>query len=198
MYLINRIWLKIMKTWWQITVPFRLRSVGVKLGKNIRFYGMPIASMVRGSCIQIGDRVVLCSDSRFTDLGINHPVVLRTLNESAEIMIGADCGISGGSICAAKHVKLGNECLLGADVTISDTDFHPVKWENRRFSKNDNDIQSAPIHINDNVFIGKGAVILKGVTIGRNSVIGAGSIVIKDVPPNSISVGNPARLIKIL
>ena len=118
MQLTSRIWLRMLKEWWQLIVPMRMRAQGVELGVGVRFYGIPIVGRVKDSRIRIGDRVVLCSDSRFTALGVNHPVVLRTLCPDAEIIIGNDCGISGGSICAAIRVELGNECLLGANVTI--------------------------------------------------------------------------------
>lgn len=196
MQLISRIWLKILKEWWQLTVPMRLRAQGVELGKGVRFYGMPVVGMAKGSRICIGDRVVLCSDSRFTALGVNHHVVLRTLHPGAEILIGNDCGISGGSICAAVRVELGNECLLGANVTIADTDFHAIKPDGRRFNKNSQAIGAASVKIEDNVFIGTGAVVLKGVCVGRNSVIGAGSIATKDIPSDVIVAGNPAKILK--
>lgn len=195
MQLITRVWSKILKTWWQITVPIRLRALGVELGKNVRFYGMPIVSMAEKSRIYIGDRATLCSDSRFTALGVNHPVVLRTLRPHAEILIGEDTGISGGSICAALNVKMGRECLLGANVTIADTDFHAIKSEGRRFNSNQQDIKSAPVIIEDNVFIGTGAIVLKGVSIGCNSVIGAMAVVSKNVCANAIAAGMPAKSI---
>lgn len=198
MQLITRIWLKILEIWWQITVPMRLRALGVELGKDVRFYGMPIVSMADKSHIYIGDRATLCSDSRFTALGVNHPVVLRTLQPHAEILIGADTGISGGSICAALSVKLGKECLLGANVTIADTDFHSINPEGRRFNNNQQDIKSAPVNIKDNVFIGAGAFILKRVCVGQNSVIGAGAVVTSSIMHGYIAAGNSAKQIKSL
>lgn len=187
-----------MKEWWRLVVPFRVRLQGVELGENVRFYGMPIISMVNGSHIRIGDRVVLCSDSRFTALGVNHSVVLRTLSSNAQIVIGSDCGISGGAICASINVELGSECLLGANVTITDTDFHSINPERRRFNNDSQAILSTPVKIQNNVFIGNGSVILKGVTVGENSVVGAFSVVTKNIPSNSISAGNPAKLIRSL
>lgn len=179
-------------------MPMRLRAQGVELGAGVWFYGMPIVGLAKGSLIRIGDRVVLCSDSRFTALGVNHPVVLRTLCPDAQIIIGNDCGISGGSICAALRVELGNECLLGANVTIADTDFHAIKPDGRRFNNNPQMICSAPVKIEDNVFIGAGAVVLKGVRVGRNSVIGAGAVVARDVPLDVVVAGNPAKILKEL
>lgn len=147
MQLIVRIWLKILKEGWQLTVPMRLRAQGVELGVGVRFDGMPIVAMAKGTRIRIGDRVALYSDSRFTALGVNHPVALRTLRPDAEIIIGNDCGISGGSICAAIRVELGNECLLGANVTIADTDLHANKPAGRRFNNNPQGIGAAPVII---------------------------------------------------
>lgn len=198
MKLIARIWLKILKEWWGLTVPVRLRGQGVELGSGVRFYGMPIVRMAKDSRIYIGDRTVLCSDSRFTALGVNHPVVLGTLYPGAEIVIGHDCGMSGGTICSAMHVELGNECLVGANVTITDTNFHALAPQGRRHNNTEADIAVAPVIIDNNVFIGTGSIILKGVEIGENSVIGAGSVVTKSVPANMIAAGNPALPIRNL
>jgi acetyltransferase-like isoleucine patch superfamily enzyme len=198
MQLFTRIWLKILQIWWQITVPIRLQILGVELGRDVRFYGMPIVSLAKKSRIYIGDSVTLCSDSRFTALGVNHPVVLRTLQPQAEILIGSDTGISGGSICAALSVKLGRECLIGANVSIMDTNFHALKPEKRRFNKNPNDIATAAVVIEDNVFIGTGTIVMKGVHIEHNSVVGACSLVTKNVSQNTIVGGNPAKFLSIL
>lgn len=196
MRLIHRVWYRVLKTWWQATVPMRLRATGVEIGAQCRFYGMPIVGMEQNSRIVLGDRVVLCSDSRFTALGVNHPVVLRTLRPGAKISIGSDSGMSGGAICAAVQVELGIQCLIGANVTIADTDFHTIKPTGRTTNNDATDIGSAPIRIDDNVFIGTGSIILKGVHIGTNSVIGAMSVVSRNVKQNSISAGIPATLLR--
>jgi acetyltransferase-like isoleucine patch superfamily enzyme len=169
---------------------------GVTASARVIFYGLPIVSMCKGSTIIIGDNCVMCSLSEATDLGVNHPIMLRTLRPQAAIVIGDHTGMSGGAICAAVRVEIGKECLLGANVVISDTDFHPLLPVGRRYNNNPNDIAASPVVIEDNVFIGTGAIILKGVRIGKNSVIGAGAVVTKSIPENSIAAGNPARVIK--
>jgi len=188
----------VLKRWWQLRGRLALQAIGVEGAAGVRFYGMPEVSLAEGSSIVLGERVVLCSHSHFTALGVARPVVLRTLRPGAYIKIGADVGLSGGVICAATSVEIGNQCLLGADVQIIDTDFHPINPLNRRFENRPEFIDSASIVIEDNVFLGAGVRVLKGVTIGRNSVIGAGSLVTHNVPPDVIAAGVPARIIRSL
>lgn len=183
---------------WQLRGRAALHALGVKGAHGVTYYGMPVVSRVAGSSIELGPRVVLCSHPSFTALGVARPVVLRTLNASASICIGADVGISGGVICAAMSVRVGDRCLLGADVQITDTDFHALAPANRRFEKRPESIASAPVVIEDNVFLGAGVRVLKGVRIGRNSVVGAGSVVTRDIPSDVIAAGVPARVIRQL
>lgn len=173
---------------------YRLSFKKVSFGQNITFYGKPIITMVSNSDISIGDNVVLCSNAKDTALGTGHPIILRTLSANASLIIGSDTGISGATICAATSVKIGKGCLLGANVTIMDTDFHAIKSLNRRYDQEN--ISTSSIEIKDNVFIGYNSIILKGVTIGKNSVIAAGSVVVNDIPENVIVGGNPAKIIK--
>lgn len=196
--LVQRLWYRVKRTWWRLAVMPGLRAAGVEMGENVQIQGRPIVSLAANSRIRIGARCVLCSDSQSNALGINHPVVLRTLRPGAEIVIGEDTGMSGGAICAAGSIRIGAGCLIGANVTVADTDFHALKPANRRYNKNPDEIAVAPIVIEDNVFIGADTFVLKGVTIGKNSVIGAGSVVTRDVPANTIAAGNPAKVIKFI
>lgn len=180
--------------YWRISVPKILKEQGLVF-QNCRFYGLPIIEKHEKSVIELSPNVVLCSVSTHTALGVNHPVILRTLREDAQIRVGENSGLSGTSICAMKSVSIGRNCLIGANVTIADTNFHSLKIENRRFNNNSEEIDSFPIVIEDNVFIGTGCLILKGVTIGENSVVGAGSVVTRSIPANKIAAGNPARII---
>jgi acetyltransferase-like isoleucine patch superfamily enzyme len=100
---------------------------------------------------------------------------LCTWSKGAKIEIGNDVGISGGSIVANKSIEIGDGTLIGANTTIIDTDFHPIKSNNRRYDKKG--IASKPIKIGKNVFIGMNCIVLKGSTISDNSVIPAGTIV---------------------
>lgn len=182
--------------WWRFVLPKVVTLMGVQVGHGVRFYGMPILTMEENSKISIGNNSIVCSVSEMTALGVHHPVVLRTLRPSAKIIIGNCTGISGGAICAADSIEIGSRCLIGANVTISDTDFHTINPIGRHDDSNLQGVAVSPIFIEDDVFIGAGVTILKGVRVGRNSVVGAGSVVTKDIPPNSIVAGNPAKVLR--
>ncbi|WP_144710132.1 DapH/DapD/GlmU-related protein [Curtobacterium pusillum] len=170
----------------------------LEMSSSVSFAGKPILTTVPESRIRLGPRARLVSTSRSTDLGVNHPVVLRTLVSGARILIGRDVGISGGSICAASLVQIGDGVLIGANVTIADTDFHPVDSSARRYAPLPPPREGDAVVIGDNVFIGTAAVILKGSRIGSNSVVGAGAIVKGHFASGSVIAGNPARSIKSL
>jgi len=175
-----------------------LRLCGVAFGKELSLAGLPIISKFPGSTISIGSRVVLCSSSIATALGVNHPAILRTLTKNATIEIGDDVGMSGGSICAGRHVAIGARSMLGANVMIADTDFHDFSQTERRYAGVPKDNLFMPTLIDENVFLGANTIVLKGVKIGKNSVIGAGSVVTRDIPENVIAAGNPCKIIKEL
>ena len=193
MQLISRLPMFVWARWYQLIGRLYLWSSGIEAGVKPTLFGLPIVSRAKSSSIVVGDRAVLCSDSRFTALGVNHPVILRTLRRGSQIRLGNDVGLSGTVICAAQRVEIGNSTLIGANVTITDTDFHPIDPAGRRYCNDDSKIRCAPVRLEDNVFVGAGSTILKGVTIGRNSVIGAGSVVTRSIPPNVVAAGNPCR-----
>ena len=161
-----------------------------------KIYGLPIISFITNKKIKIGKNLVLISTSYFSDPGINHPVIIRTLNQDAELIIGDNVGISGGRICCANKVIIGNNVMFGANTFVTDTDFHPIDPLNRRDSSEK--INTAPVIIEDNVFLGMNVIVLKGVKIGKNSIIAAGSIVTREIEENCIAAGIPARKIKNL
>jgi acetyltransferase-like isoleucine patch superfamily enzyme len=161
---------------------------------GLRFYGAPIIQKHRLSKMSIGPRMQLRSLVRTNPLGPNHPVILATWQENAILSIGDNFGMTGGAICAAECIDIGDNVLVGANTTIVDTDFHPIDPELRRDASAA--AASAPVRIERDVFIGMNCMILKGSTIGQGSVIGAGSTVTGRIPPCSLAVGNPARVIR--
>lgn len=94
------------------------------------------------------------------------------------------------TIDCTQEVHIGDYCAISDNVQILDSDFHTITCDSKTFEK------SKPIHIGNHVWIGRSAIILKGVTIGDGAIIGAGSIVTKSIPPRCLAVGNPARVIK--
>ncbi len=127
-----------------------------------------------------------------------HPQVRLTVMKTAPgkvgfIFVGEGTTLNATSITAYEKVTIGKKVLFGPNVIIMDCDGHPP---NRNLPETVENLTIAPITIGNNVWIGYGAVILKGVTIGDNSIIGINSIVTKSVPPNSIAVGQPAKVIK--
>jgi acetyltransferase-like isoleucine patch superfamily enzyme len=162
------------------------------LGPSTRIFGWPIIDLYAGSTIQVGERLWLISKPRYNAVGVAHPCILRTLSPGARISIGDDVGLSGCTICAAERIELGDKVMLGANVTVIDSDLHPTGSGVRRHEEIS---ATRPVSIGDNVLVGMNAVILKGVTIGANSVIGAGSVVTHDIPPDSVAAGVPATVV---
>ena len=98
------------------------------------------------------------------------------------------------------RIDIGNRVLIASDVKMY-TATHSTQPSVRNYSPNPNpdfwcQTYSKPIRIEDEVWIGGGAILLPGVTIGTGSVIGAGAVVTRDIPPYCVAVGNPCRVIK--
>jgi acetyltransferase-like isoleucine patch superfamily enzyme len=169
---------------------------GIEWRQGWRFYGMPIIQKHRHSWMSFGSGLRLRSSIRSNPLAPYHPVILSTRNKTSRLEVGVNFSMTGGTICTAETITVGNNVNVGSNSTLIDTDFHPLDPKVRHLSPQDG--LSAPINICDDVFIGMNCVVLKGVTIGQGSVIGTGSVVASDVPPHVIAAGNPARLVREL
>ncbi len=167
---------------------------GVPWGQGWRIYGTPILHRHRGSRISIGDDFENRNWRRTSPLGVWHPTILTTWSAEAAIEIGRGVGVTGGVICAAARVRIGDHVTMGANCTIIDTDFHPLVAGQRRLDPASG--AAAGVTIEDEVFLGTQAMILKGSHIGRGSVIGAGSVVAGEIPPRVVAAGNPARVLR--
>lgn len=177
-------------------IRLRFAVNGIPWGQGWRFYGIPIIQKHRRSTMRFGDELKLRSALRSNPLAPQHPVFLTTWQPGAVLEVGDDFAMTSGVICAAERITIGRHVMVGANCTIVDTDFHPLDADLRR--RVPMAAQTAPVHIEDDVFIGMHSLILKGVTLGEGSVIGAGSVVTKVVPPHTIAAGNPARIIREL
>ena len=111
-----------------------------------------------------------------------------------QIHVGARTFVNyGGVFLDVGKITIGEDVQMGPNVQLL-TPTHPLDPELRR-SKYE---AAEPIAIGDNVWLGGGVIVLPGVEIGENTVVGAGAVVSKDLPPNVVAVGNPARVIRPL
>jgi maltose O-acetyltransferase len=110
------------------------------------------------------------------------------------LTIGARCFANFGLVALdVAAITIGDDVQIGPNVQLL-TPTHPVEPEPRRQKWEG----AQPIVIGDNVWLGGGAIVLPGVTIGENTVVGAGSVVTRDLPANVVAVGNPARVVRSL
>lgn len=173
-----------------------LRGAGIEIGPGWQFYGLPIWQKHRQSQLSIGARASFRSTVRSNPLGPNHACIISTRRPGAQLHIGDDFGMTGGSIVCEERITIGHRVLMGANSIITDTDFHPLDAVERQ--RDPMAGRTKPVVIGDDVFIGMQVLILKGVTIGAGSIIGAGSVVSRDVPPGVIVAGSPAREIRTI
>jgi acetyltransferase-like isoleucine patch superfamily enzyme len=164
---------------------------GVRIGKNCTFIGRCHFVKFPGTEILIGNKCTFLSKRRSNLIGIDRSCIISTSPSpfKARIEIGDNCGFSGTVIGAFKFIKLGNNVRCGANTLITDSDWHLEDYRSGT---------PADIIIGNNVWLGVNSTILKGVTIGDNSLIGANSLVNKSIPSNVIAAGNPCRVIREL
>ena len=113
------------------------------------------------------------------------------VTEGAQLSIGDHTYINrSASIDCTQEITIGDYCAISDNVQILDSDFHPITYNGKTST------MSKPVHIGNHVWIGRSAIILKGVTIGDGAIVGAGSVVTRDVPARCLVAGNPARVIK--
>ena len=107
--------------------------------------------------------------------------------------VGHGCGFSVG-----RSVRIGRHCLFASFVHVQDMDGHPLDAARRRAGEPTPPESIAPVVIGDDVWVGTSALILKGVTVGDRAIVAAHAVVTKDVPPDTVVAGNPARVVKEL
>ena len=153
------------------------------VGPRVRVRGRPVVT--NGGRLVVGDRVQIVSTVATTELAVG---------EEGTLEIGRRTLINyGTSISASLLVRIGAECQIGTYCLLMDNDFHRLEPE-RRLERP----PSAPIVLEDNVWLGGRVVVLPGVTIGEGAAVGVGSVVTRDIPPRSLAVGVPARVLRTL
>lgn len=173
--------------WWLLR---QGRRVTVGPNSRVRWLGMNVR---HGGHIQIGgDCIVRCR------IDFDSP--------KGYVRIGQRCYLGASHLVCHSGITLGDDVIMSWGVTVVDHDSHSLDWEHRQHDVSDwmkgikrwDKVAISPVQIADKVWIGFGASILKGVTVGEGAVIGANSVVTRDVPPYTVVAGNPARVVRRL
>ena len=179
-----------------VSLPFRLfQPFGYYWGRiwnggraAAKIHGLDASVQFDGSVTVLGTgNVKIAEKARIGDL------TEFTTNHDGVISIGREVRLNrGATICAYTEVSIGDYSMVGEFVSIRDANHGIARGELVRSQPHD----AKPIRIGSDVWVGRGACILPGVTIGDGAIIGANSIVTKDVPANCIAAGIPAKVIR--
>src|SRR5574341_583436 len=168
---------------------WRLKKLGIrwqlknaqKIGSEIELTG-PVIIQNAGT-IDIGNQVIF--DSKWYK-----PIYIQLARPEAKLTIERNVVINFGTeISLVKEVFIGAYSLIGIDCLIYDTDWHNLDGLDR-------DVPAEPTRIGRGVWLGARVIVMKGVSIGDNTVVGANSVVTKDLPNNVLAGGTPARVIR--
>lgn len=162
------------------------RAASILIGNYCSISGSAIVVAGKGT-IKIGND---CFFANYYDV----PNSITSTGNSGFITIGNQCYLNGTKIISENSIELEKLCMV-SDATIMDTDAHSIeinRWDPKA------KVKTRPIYICENVWIGSKSAILKGVSIGKNSVVGLGTIVRQAVPENVVVVGNPQQIVKHL
>lgn len=169
-----------------------LKAHGVVFGKNLCVPGKVLWSICGGK-IKIGDNFYFSSGYGVNPISSNLQGAIY-MEKGASLKIGNNVGMSSTRMWIHDSVTIGDNVKIGACVLITDTDAHPLDYLARRSSNEGT--KSAPIVIEDDVWVGAHSIILKGITIGARSIIGVGSVVVRSIPADCVAAGNPCKVIK--
>ncbi|MGE0635306.1 MAG: DapH/DapD/GlmU-related protein [Bacteroidia bacterium] len=191
---------RLISVWYySLKFKFKLKILKCQIGINAVIDGNVLIKCSNPSSVIIGDNFKLNSRQESNLVGVTNKASFQCVYDG-KIVIGNNCGFTSTVFSARSLIKVGDYVKIGGNVRIFDHDYHSLNYENRRDSvKDGSDVKASAVIIEDDVFIGTNSIILKGVKIGARSIIGAGSVVsIKHIPPDSLVVGNPARIIKTI
>lgn len=175
---------------------FRLYRATGRIYKNVRAVGGFVDINIKGKLYLTDNaRITFVNDSKHSTLGIARPCKLYVY-KNAELLFHGQFGMSNAVIVATKKIDIGCNVMIGGGVTIVDSDFHSLDYNDWFSEKDSANMNSKEVYIGNNVFIGMNSLILKGVHIGDGAIIAASSVVSCDIPNNEVWGGNPARKIK--
>jgi acetyltransferase-like isoleucine patch superfamily enzyme len=189
---------KVFTVFWVALFRIECLLKGVLVGRNVEIFCKCIIRKAPYTEIKIGDGVQIISSSWRSSTASCMRSKIRTFYPTAKVLMGNGSGMTGGSIIArSKTISIGERCMLAPNVTILDSNFHILWPPERRHDTWETDIDQ-DVTLERNVWVGMGVTILKGVTIGENSVITAGSVVVSSIPKNCLAGGNPAKVLRSL
>lgn len=181
---------------WRFFNLLRFRVHGIKYGSRTIIHGH-IGLCIHGKT-ELGNNCYISSGMDMNPLCARSNGFICVEN-GAKLRIGDNCAMSSPRVWTHQEIVIGNNVMLGGNVTIVDSDCHSLNYEYRRDIVKDQQYKkNKPVCIENDVFIGMNVIILKGVTIGARSIIGAGSVVTKSIPADCLAAGNPAIIIKKL
>ena len=165
----------------------------VRAGGGTRIRWRYLLKVRRGNKLVIGDQVIFNARVTFD-------------SNAGTIVVGNRTYIGRSHLVCHSNINIGSDVIISWGVTIVDHNSHAIDWTCRAVDVSDwakgtkswEHVKRGPVVIQDKVWIGFNAIILKGITLGEGAVIGAGSVVTKDVPAYTVVVGNPARVIRKL
>jgi acetyltransferase-like isoleucine patch superfamily enzyme len=175
---------------WIVRVVLKFRiDVEVGSGTSVRWWNLG----ARRGVLRIGSQSIVRCRVDFD-------------SPQGEVVIGDRCYLGASHLVCHTGIKIGNDVIMSWGVTVVDHNSHAIEWPQRQHDVSDwmrgekrwDAVAISPVHIGDRVWIGFGASILKGVNVGSGAVIGAQSVVTRDVPPNTVVAGNPARVVREL
>jgi len=122
------------------------------------------------------------------------------------VTVGDRCFVGASHLVCHSRIEIDDDVMISWGATIVDHDSHAIEWQHRRDDvhawlhgrKDWTHVRVAPVRIAKRAWIGFGATILRGVTVGEGAVVGACAVVTRDVPPYSVVAGNPARVVRTL
>jgi galactoside O-acetyltransferase len=168
----------------------RIRAV--ECGSNTQVRWLPLLTR-SGGVVRIGEASLINCRIDFD-------------SPEGQVLIGNRCFVGASHLVCHTRITLGDDVVISWGVTLVDHDSHSVHWSERqhdvanwaRSVKHWESVQIAPVFICDRVWVGFGASILKGVTVGEGAVVAARAVVTKNVPPYTVVAGNPARVVRHL
>ncbi|WP_413458818.1 acyltransferase [Herbaspirillum huttiense] len=166
------------------------RRVSLTLGRNVKVH-WPRLMRTKGGVLAIGENSIVNAKIDFD-------------GPEGFVSIGQRCFIGASHLVCRERICIHDDVVISWGVTIVDHNSHSLFWNHRSKDvldwangrKDWSNVQIRPVEIHEKVWIGFGASILKGVSIGEGAVVGACAVVTRDVPPYSVVAGNPARIIK--